>query len=1124
MSHFSKLTLAVVLLTSWVCLGQNSLAEFSNLPSLQEELYGSGALLQLGKTYYITLQGDDKNDGLALDSAWRSINLASPKLQAGDTLLIAEGEYEEGREIQLNVKDYSNGYDENCGRPGRPIRIQALPNQRVLIRGGVFLPAEKIAAGMRYTYQIPYSQDQFACIWEAGTQNKLEYSGSLEKTEELPGTYFYDSEKKMLYVRFTAAAQPAQPGIRIQRGRVAMRIHGSYIQIKGLWFANYGDAMMIRPNYTASKPGERSYGENLVQHVTIEECGFYANSTLGIQAIAMQWCLFKNNYGNNNALRGGLMLQTDLAQDNLIIGNVYGSCRDTRRLEGNHVHHLISQYGGVGQRNHIINNVLDDLRSFRWKPVCPGSRFEGNYLAGNLAVESGMTTELVTSPEQRLIVRHNIIRGNIYWGGNDFDNSKTTMDRYDPDKVFLNNFLGRHEQANMDSALFADPSYYDFRLQAGSPLQGAGVSGLDLGLPTPKSGRVLFAGSTGKDQNSGDSVQNALLNPQVAVDRLSPGDTLYILPGKYDLVLRITRGGSESQPIRIRAHAKKDVWFNAVQVTAPWVEIAGLSVVGAPVGYDLSAADITLRSCGAYQCQEAGIKAVKASRLALYSCTMADNQAALAFNDTQDAQVRDSIIAGNQTVLTAELAEQSTLRSSHNIIAGGNLPGYSNWQVQELNFADPAKNDYRLQWDSPAAACDSFCAPAGARPVLAKPLLISNVKVDYLTTNTGVAFWETPEDDSFGNLEYWPQGESKRARCQSLTQGTRHAAGLTDLSPDTTYEYRIRSNGRRGNTAISEVFSFRTTSTQPPAKTYYVSPDGNDTADGLSLATAWQTLRQVSLAVCAGDTVLLQPGKYYDALAPIHGGKPGQPIIFRKNGPGQVIIDGQDVLFQLLNMQDLQHLEVDGLTFINPEKGCRKGIITLHRCNDLKIVNCRMGVDKVIDYNSGPFLRATNCRNLHFENNLGWGGDYPLVLGDCTDVVLKNNTIVDATMMGSHIYNSSNLSIINNLWCRPCIPNKSNECLLFSNIQPESIVCDYNLFYSPYPTHKVGQIRAANASPQILGSDLAEWQANSPFDKNSIQADPLFYDYEKGDFRLRPGSPAIGAGKNGENIGATLPE
>ena len=69
MSHFAKLTLSCLLLTVWTCLGQNSLAEFTQLPPILEELYGCGPLLQPGQTYYVSTQGDDNNDGLSLEKA-----------------------------------------------------------------------------------------------------------------------------------------------------------------------------------------------------------------------------------------------------------------------------------------------------------------------------------------------------------------------------------------------------------------------------------------------------------------------------------------------------------------------------------------------------------------------------------------------------------------------------------------------------------------------------------------------------------------------------------------------------------------------------------------------------------------------------------------------------------------------------------------------------------------------------------------------------------------------------------------------------------------------------------------------------------------------------------------------
>ena len=52
------------------------------------------------------------------------------------------------------------------------------------------------------------------------------------------------------------------------------------------------------------------------------------------------------------------------------------------------------------------------------------------------------------------------------------------------------------------------------------------------------------------------------------------------------------------------------------------------------------------------------------------------------------------------------------------------------------------------------------------------------------------------------------------------------------------------------------------------------------------------------------------------------------------------------------------------------------------------------------------------------------------------------------------------------------------------------------------------------------GPTLDEWQKSSGQDAHSLQADPMFANPAAGDFRLKPDSPAIGAGEGGANIGA----
>jgi hypothetical protein len=57
-----------------------------------------------------------------------------------------------------------------------------------------------------------------------------------------------------------------------------------------------------------------------------------------------------------------------------------------------------------------------------------------------------------------------------------------------------------------------------------------------------------------------------------------------------------------------------------------------------------------------------------------------------------------------------------------------------------------------------------------------------------------------------------------------------------------------------------------------------------------------------------------------------------------------------------------------------------------------------------------------------------------------------------------------------------------------------------------------GRVRDGKRRILVQTKTLAEWQKLTGFDKNSIHADPMFVNYEKGDYRLKPGSPAKGKG------------
>ena len=69
-------------------------------------------------------------------------------------------------------------------------------------------------------------------------------------------------------------------------------------------------------------------------------------------------------------------------------------------------------------------------------------------------------------------------------------------------------------------------------------------------------------------------------------------------------------------------------------------------------------------------------------------------------------------------------------------------------------------------------------------------------------------------------------------------------------------------------------------------KTYFVSPDGNDAADGLSVATAWKSLEKVnSVEFQPGDKILFESGKtWYGQLYMKGSGSEGQPITISSYG------------------------------------------------------------------------------------------------------------------------------------------------------------------------------------------------------------------------------------------------
>ena len=86
------------------------------------------------------------------------------------------------------------------------------------------------------------------------------------------------------------------------------------------------------------------------------------------------------------------------------------------------------------------------------------------------------------------------------------------------------------------------------------------------------------------------------------------------------------------------------------------------------------------------------------------------------------------------------------------------------------------------------------------------------------------------------------------------------------------------------------------TYTDPPAhaKTYYVSPNGDNSADGSENAPL-KSIQQAAEQAQPGDTISVAPGIYRERIAPPRGGQRDRPIIYRSEKPHAAIVRGSAI-------------------------------------------------------------------------------------------------------------------------------------------------------------------------------------------------------------------------------------
>ena len=383
----------------------------------------------------------------------------------------------------------------------------------------------------------------------------------------------------------------------------------------------------------------------------------------------------------------------------------------------------------------------------------------------------------------------------------------------------------------------------------------------------------------------------------------------------------------------------------------------------------------------------------------------------------------------------------------------------------------------------------NFPAPEFPKPVF------KDVQVTHVTADSAVISWSTPDCDGWSALQVGAKAEKKRRWIGGAgAQGVDHVVSVSGLAPDKEYVFRTFFRGRRGGKWNgSAEMSFRTAKENPAPRV-------------LEVGKGKLSLTQAGAIARPGDTIKLLPGVHVGQLSLLNSGTKEKPITV--TGDRKAVIDGVRFYSPLISSSWKSYIIIDGITFSNPNPHSGKHIMDFYGGSNITVKNCR---STYFPYTAGAFVRALNVPGLHVENNVIHGGDYPLNLSDARAKII-NNTFVDATMLTVLLWSPIDVEIRNNIFYRPCVSSKRNPALLLQNIKGK-IVSDGNIYWSPLKHHTVGGVIRDNRAKVLFRSTtLEEWQKETGWDKTSRHVDPQFMDYEKGDFRLKPGSPAKGKG------------
>jgi hypothetical protein len=342
----------------------------------------------------------------------------------------------------------------------------------------------------------------------------------------------------------------------------------------------------------------------------------------------------------------------------------------------------------------------------------------------------------------------------------------------------------------------------------------------------------LFVSGSGSDQNAGVTKENAFRTVGKAATLVNPGDTVWLLDGQYDPVV-LNRSGTASAPITWKAYpgntpeiaygsSWKGIWWSAIDVSASYQMIDGLTLTGNNDNVALSRAEADYGSSGggSPEFNSSGIAldnrkrsfadrvhhlVVRNSTVRKFGCggvvALDADYVTIENNRIYENAWYSRYGCSGATIFTVNVDYPSTGTGYHNIVRGNmfwNNRGFVKWKVI---------GDYS---DGNGFILDTSAADYGGRTLLVNNLSVHN-------GGSGLHAFQARHADIFNNTAYLNgdkvnyadifANESTDIRLYNNVVHARVGGKVneTNKNTDVTYNYNVYFNGVRATTGANDV-------------------------------------------------------------------------------------------------------------------------------------------------------------------------------------------------------------------------------------------------------------------------------------------------------------------------------